>query len=139
MFSIPPATTISASPAIIACAPCITAFIPEAHTLLTVVHGTLSGKPANLAACRAGAWPTPAWITLPIKTSFTKLGSKFILFNAPLIAAAPNWVAVTVDNEPIKLPIGVLTAETMTTFLFIICCRFILFHFVPYSSPVARV
>ncbi len=34
------------------------------------------------------------------------------------MAAAPNLGAVTVDNPPIKLPIGVLTAETMTTFLF---------------------
>jgi hypothetical protein len=34
---------------------------------------------------------------------------------APLIAAAPSWVADNEDNEPLKLPIGVLTAETMTT------------------------
>ena len=46
MFSIPPATTISASPKAMACAPIITAFIPEEHTLLMVVQGTVSGIPA---------------------------------------------------------------------------------------------
>jgi len=33
------------------------------------------------------------------------------------MAAAPNCVAVTVDKLPIKLPMGVLTADTITTFL----------------------
>ena len=33
---------------------------------------------------------------------------------------APNLVAGTLDNAPMKLPIGVLTAETITTFLFMI-------------------
>ena len=31
----------------------------------------------------------------------------------PLIAVAPNFVAGIVDNEPLKLPIGVLTADTI--------------------------
>ena len=55
MFSIPPATIISASPDCMDCAANITAFIPEAHTLLTVVQGTELGKPAKRAACLAGA------------------------------------------------------------------------------------
>jgi hypothetical protein len=50
---------ISASPHCIACAPSITAFIPEAHTLL-VVQATELDKPAYNAACLAGACPTPA-------------------------------------------------------------------------------
>jgi hypothetical protein len=33
------------------------------------------------------------------------------------MAIAPNLGAGTVDNPPIKLPIGVLTAETITTFV----------------------
>ncbi len=115
MFSIPPATTISASPKAIAWAPCITAFIPEAQTLFIVVQGTVFGIPAKMAACLAGAWPVPACTTFPISTSFTKLGSRFILFNAPSMAMAPNFGAGTVDNPPIKLPMGVLTAETITT------------------------
>ena len=31
------------------------------------------------------------------------------------MAVAPSLVAETLDNEPPKLPIGVLTADTMTT------------------------
>ena len=55
MFSIPPATMISASPAFILWAAIITAFIPEEQTLLMVVHGTLELIPAYIAACLAGA------------------------------------------------------------------------------------
>lgn len=33
----------------------MTAFMPEAHTLLTVVHTVLDGSPAPNAACLAGA------------------------------------------------------------------------------------
>jgi hypothetical protein len=38
------------------------------------------------------------------------------------MAAAPSFGAGTVDNAPKKLPIGVLTAETITTSLFIFLC-----------------
>ena len=60
MLSIPPAITISASPNNIFCAAIAIDFMPLAQTLLTVVQITLSGSPANLAACLAGAWPIPA-------------------------------------------------------------------------------
>ena len=60
MFSMPPATTISALPKAMACAPNITAFILEAHTLFTVVQGTVLGIPALMLACLAGACPFPA-------------------------------------------------------------------------------
>jgi hypothetical protein len=33
--------------------------------------------------------------------------------------ATANWETETVDNPPIKLPMGVLTAETITTLLLI--------------------
>ena len=52
MFSIPPTTTISLSPLIMVCAPIIIDFIPEEHTLLIVVHGVFSDKPASIAACQ---------------------------------------------------------------------------------------
>ena len=38
-----------------------------------------------------------------------------IFFIAPSIAVAPNFVAEIFENTPLKLPIGVLTAETITT------------------------
>ena len=37
------------------CVANMTAFIPEAHTLLTVEHTVDAGRPAPRAACRAGA------------------------------------------------------------------------------------
>ena len=55
-----------ASPALICDAAIMTDLRPDPQTLFTVVHGTLSGIPARSAAWRAGAWPTPAWMTLPI-------------------------------------------------------------------------
>ena len=74
-------TTISVSPSLILCAPRIIAFMPEAHTymspikkgntLFTVVQTVLSERPAPLAICLAGAWPTLALITQPKKTSST--------------------------------------------------------------------
>ena len=36
------------------------------------------------------------------------------------MAAEPNWVAVNEDRLPIKLPIGVLAADTITTLLFML-------------------
>ena len=62
MLSMPPATIESASPARIAWAASMTALRPEPHTLLIVTAAMVSGKPALRAACRAGFWPTPAWM-----------------------------------------------------------------------------
>ena len=42
-------------------APSIIDFIPDAHTLLIVVHGVDIGRPAPRAAWRAGACPKPAY------------------------------------------------------------------------------
>lgn len=69
--------------------------------------------PANFAACRAGACPTPACKTHPIYTSLTSFGLMPAFSKAPLMAMAPNWVAGTVEREPLKLPIGVLAAATI--------------------------
>jgi hypothetical protein len=61
--SMPPDTTHSASPALMAWAASITAFKPEPHTLLMVRAGTVPGTPAWIIAWRAGACPEPPWIT----------------------------------------------------------------------------
>ncbi len=113
MLSIPPATMISACPSAMVCAPKMMAFIPEEHTLLTVVHGTLSGSPAPREACLAGAWPRLAETTFPMMTSWTSSGDSFIEESAPAMALAPRAVAESPDNEPPKLPMGVLVAETI--------------------------
>ena len=65
MLSMPPAAISSASPARIAWAASMTALSPEPHTLLTVKAAMVSGSPAFRAACRAGFWPSPAWMTFP--------------------------------------------------------------------------
>ena len=40
-------------------------FMPDEHTLLIVVQMVDISNPPAMAACRVGAWPTPAEITLP--------------------------------------------------------------------------
>ena len=50
MFSIPPATTISASPAAIISAAMLTQFRPEPHTTLIVTAGVSIGRPALMDA-----------------------------------------------------------------------------------------
>ncbi len=70
------------------------AFMPLAQTLLTVVQFTELGRPANFAACLAGAWPRFAWITQPINTSCTCSGLIPAFETAPLIAAAPKRVQI---------------------------------------------
>ena len=59
--SIPPASTMSYSPSMIDCASVATACRPEAHALLIVCAGDVSGTPAVVPTCRAGLGPEPAW------------------------------------------------------------------------------
>ncbi len=115
MFSMPPATTTSASPKRISCVAIMIAFMPLAQTLFTVVAGVLSGSPANFEAWRAGACPRLADSTQPMITSFTSSGFTPAFSTAALMAAAPSSVAGTVERLPPKEPMGVRTAETMTT------------------------
>ena len=62
--------------------------MPEPHILLTVVHGTESGRPALRDACRAGACPCPAGSTQPINTSATSSGFTPARSTAALMADA---------------------------------------------------
>ena len=54
MFSIPPATTTSTSPARIICVAIATDLRPDPQSMLIVVAGTSFGIPAPIAAWRAG-------------------------------------------------------------------------------------
>src|SRR5689334_14308128 len=98
--SMPPATTISASPQQMACAPMITDFNPEPQTLFTVVAPMLGGMPAPSDACRAGAWPSPAGSTQPMNTSATASGETPARSSAALIAVAPSFGAETLASSP---------------------------------------
>ena len=53
MFSVPPATTISASPALIICAAIDTALNPEPHNIFIVNAGLSTGIPALIETCLA--------------------------------------------------------------------------------------
>ncbi len=64
--SMPPATTRSASPALMAAAASMIALSPEPQTRLIVVAGVAGDRPPPSAAWRAGAWPAPAWSTWPM-------------------------------------------------------------------------
>ena len=70
--------------------------------------------PALIDACRAGAWPWPAGSTLPMITSSTSVGAMPARSTAALIATAPRSLAVSDAKSPMKPPIGVLAAPTMT-------------------------
>src|SRR6266542_5921504 len=115
MFSMPPATTISASPARISAAPSMIAFRPEPHTRLIVVALVVSCSPAFSAAWRAGAWPAPPWRTWPMRTSSTWSVGTPARSTAARMATPPRVVAGVVERAPPNLPIGVRAAETMKT------------------------
>ena len=117
MFSVPPATMISASPALIICAAIETVLNPEPQTLLIVIAGTSFGIPASKAACLATFCPSPPWRTHPYTTSSIVAGSIPALLIASLIVIAPKVLAAVFLRLPPKLPIGVLTALAITTSL----------------------
>ena len=122
MFSVPPATTISASPARIDCIASWTALSPEPQTLLTVKDGTSIGIPAWTLTWRATFCPKPACSTFPKINSSTRSAEIFARLIASLTTAVPSSTAETDFRLPPKLPMAVLTAETITT-------SFIMFSF----------
>ena len=65
ILSMPPATTISASPERISRSAIAIALMPERQTLLILIAGTSNPIPALMAAWRAGIWPAPACSTCP--------------------------------------------------------------------------
>ena len=105
MLSMPPATMISAPPATRASWARMTACMPEPHILLTVVAATCAPRPAKIAACRAGACPTPALRTCPMMICSMAVAPE--RFTASRTAAAPNSGAFTGANTPCRPPMGV--------------------------------
>lgn len=59
-----------------------------------------NSKPAKRAACLAGACPTPACTTHPMKTSSTFCLSSPDRSTAFLIARDPSLVALKLDSDP---------------------------------------
>src|SRR3954469_4785673 len=110
----PPVTTTSTSPVRIIESAISTARIEDAQTLLIVSAGVSLGRPAAIAACRAGAWPAPACNTWPMITYCGSCGSRPIRSSAPRRAIAPSSGASWRARPPPSLPKGVRTAETIT-------------------------
>lgn len=79
-----------------------------------VVQQTDSGKPAKIAACRAGAWPIPAETTLPKITSSTLVGCKPARSTAARTATAPSSLPFLEARLPLMRPMGVRAYDTMT-------------------------
>ena len=113
MLSMPPATTRLALPARIRSVANMVAFMPDPHTLFTVVAPTPSGISARRMAWRAGAWPTPALMTQPMRTSSMAAGSVPAARTAAPMACAPSSGADLSARLPRKLPMGVRWAATM--------------------------
>jgi hypothetical protein len=114
MFSMPPATTTLASPAVIMPAPSITALSPLPQTLLMPTAPTLGGRPAAMAAWRAGAWPMPAEITFPMSTSSMLPPSSPERSTAARMAIPPSSGAGIAERAPWNFPMAVRAALMMT-------------------------
>src|ERR1017187_9469736 len=91
----------------------MTAFRPEPQTLLTVTAPTESGRPAKMADWRAGFWPRPAPIKLPMITSSILFPAMPVRSTRALTQAAPSSGAGTAARAPFMAPIGVRKPATI--------------------------
>src|SRR3990172_9398030 len=73
--------------------------------------------PAPTAHWRAGFSPSPAWSTFPMITSSTDPGLRPARFSASPTTITPRSVAENSFRLPPNVPMAVLAAPTMTTFL----------------------
>ena len=112
--SMPPATTISNSPARISCAASAIASRPDRHTLLMVIAGTVIGMPAATAACRAGIWPAPACSTWPMITYSGSAPVRPLRSSAALMTMPPRSAAVKSFSEPSSRPTAVRAPPVIT-------------------------
>jgi hypothetical protein len=113
--STPPVMNTSPAFAAMACAACIAALMPEAHSRFTVSPGTLTGSPASKAAIRATfRLSSPAWPAQPSTTSSMAARSRSgCRPTNERITCAARSSARTGERPPPKTPIGVRMASTM--------------------------
>ncbi len=74
--------------------------MPDPQTLLIVVVGTATGRPAARLACRAGACPSPAWRTAPTRASPMSAGGTPASARQARAAVAKSSGAPTGDSAP---------------------------------------
>jgi hypothetical protein len=102
MFSIPPASTISASPSSSRCAACDTASIPDPHKRFTVTAGVSVFSPAFNPTWRAPYSASAlVCITLPKIAWSNSAGSAPDRRIASFEACAARSIAETSENEPV--------------------------------------
>ncbi len=104
MLSIPPAITTLVSPSRKPSAASITAFMPEPHTLLTVVQGMLSGRPPS-------APPDGRGLANPGTQHVAQIGFIDLLSLSPFChgrsnGTGPSSGAVRLARGPWKAPMG---------------------------------
>src|SRR5712692_2017167 len=116
MLSSPPATSTSASPAMMRCAANAMVCRPDEQKRLTVTPGTVIGRPARIADRRAIFCPVArSGMAQPITTSSTSPGSTPARSTACLTTWPPStapWVMLKAPRN--ALPIGVRAVETIT-------------------------
>ena len=98
---------------------------PEPQTRLSVMAGTLLGRPALRATCRPGFMPWPACNTFPTITWSTCPGSSCASSNTFLTTVAPRSEAGISLSMPPKVPIAVLRGVEITiSFKLLMTCSF---------------
>src|SRR4051794_2826003 len=115
MDSTPPATTRSYCPEIRPAAAKCTDCCDDPHCRSTVTPVTVSGQPAVSTAVRAMSKVcSPTWPTQPQMTSSTSTGSTPARPTRALSTCADRSAGCTPDSPPLRLPVGVRTASTIT-------------------------
>src|SRR5437588_4269813 len=87
----------------------------DPHCESTVVAATSYGKPPDSHAYRVMFEPcSPAWVTQPPMICSTEPGSMPARLTTSICAAARSSAGCSPDSHPLRLPIGVRTASTIT-------------------------
>src|SRR3954468_21576939 len=110
----PPAMASSYSPQRMSFAAYMIDFNPEPQTLLTVTAPALTGMPAPMPACRAGACPIAACRTLPMITCWICSACTPEFCSAHLMAIEPSFGAAREESVPRNEPIGVRAPPRIT-------------------------
>jgi hypothetical protein len=93
-----------------------------------VIAGDVSGIPAFIEICRAGFCPRPAERMFPTMASLMLTGSIPALDMASRAAITPNSSALKWAKLPLKFPMGVRAADTITTLLLLLIFLFYYFY-----------
>src|SRR5207244_12051878 len=79
-----------------------------------LLHSFPTRRSSDLA-WRAGFWPSPAEITLPMTTSSMSEGTRVARFTASAMTVLPSLIASTFRKARPYLPTGVRQAPAITT------------------------